>query len=95
VTRIKDWVRGGGMLLAYGSSALFPARKEVGLSTVKAVGAPDEDENEKKKEKGDSLPATDDRRSLTRGGHQRRPAHSAIFGPPDYGWRAGTSERAG
>ena len=55
VTRIKDWVRGGGMLLAYGGSALFPSRKEVGLSTIKAVGAPDEDE--KKKEKGDSLPA--------------------------------------
>lgn len=55
VSRIKDWVRSGGVLLAYGGSALFPSRKEVGLSTVKAVGAPDEDE--KKKEKGDSLPA--------------------------------------
>jgi hypothetical protein len=55
VTQLKDWVRSGGLLLAYGGSALFPSRKEVGLSTVKAVGAPEEDE--KKKEKGDSLPA--------------------------------------
>jgi len=55
VSRLKDWVRSGGMLLVYGGSALFPSRKDVGLSTVKAVGEPDEDE--KKKEKGDSLPA--------------------------------------
>ncbi|MDH4350535.1 MAG: M14 family zinc carboxypeptidase, partial [Gemmatimonadota bacterium] len=58
VSRLKDWVRSGGVLIAYGGSALFPARKEVGLSTVKAVGAPEEDE--KKKEKGDSLPAATD-----------------------------------
>jgi hypothetical protein len=54
VGRIREWVRSGGLLLAYGGAALFLARKDVGLSTVKAVGAPDEDE---KKEKGDSLPA--------------------------------------
>jgi Zinc carboxypeptidase len=57
VSRIKEWVRSGGVLLVYGGSALFPSRKEVALSTVKAVGAPDEDEKKKEKEKGDSLPA--------------------------------------
>jgi len=54
--RLKAWVQDGGVLIAYGAAALFPSRKAVGLSSVKAFGVPDE-EDDKKKPKGDSLPA--------------------------------------
>jgi hypothetical protein len=55
IERLKAWVRGGGVVLAYGSSALFASRKAVGLSTVKAVG--DTTDGEEKKPKPDTLPS--------------------------------------
>jgi hypothetical protein len=54
VARLKEWVRSGGVLIAWGNAALFPSRKDVGLGSVKALGEETEDE---KKPKGDSLPA--------------------------------------
>jgi len=56
--RLKAWVRDGGVLIAYGAAALFPSRKAVGLSSVKAFGAPDS--ADAKKQKADSLPAAAD-----------------------------------
>jgi hypothetical protein len=52
VARLKEWVRSGGVLIAWGSAALFPGRKDVGLSSVKEMGADTTD-----RAKGDSLPA--------------------------------------
>jgi len=56
VERLKAWVRGGGVVIAWGGSALFLSAKGVELSTVKRLGEPPA-EDEKKEPKGDSLPA--------------------------------------
>jgi hypothetical protein len=58
ITRLKDWVRSGGVLIAWGNAALFPSRKEVGLGSVKALG--EEPEEDKARPKADSLPAATD-----------------------------------
>jgi hypothetical protein len=55
VARLKDWVRSGGVLIAWGNAALFPGRKDVELSSVKALG--EDTDDDKAKSKGDSLPA--------------------------------------
>ena len=34
IDRLKSWVRDGGVLIAYGGSALFPGHESVGLSSV-------------------------------------------------------------
>ena len=39
VTRLKAWVQSGGVLIGIGGAADFAAIKEVGLSTIAAVGA--------------------------------------------------------
>jgi hypothetical protein len=54
VARLKEWVRSGGVLIAWGNAALFPGRKDVGLSSVRALGAT---EGDTARAKGDSLPA--------------------------------------
>jgi hypothetical protein len=56
VAALKAWVRGGGVVIAWGGAALFLSAKGVELSTVKRLGEPPEDEKEKEP-KGDSLPA--------------------------------------
>jgi len=57
IDRLKQWVRDGGALIAYGDASLFPGLDDVGLSTVKALGAGDE---EKKNGTKDTLPAGPD-----------------------------------
>ena len=52
IARLKQWVQDGGVLIAYDNAALFPGHEDVGLSTVKALGA-DDGRDEKK----DSLPS--------------------------------------
>jgi hypothetical protein len=48
IERLKQWVRDGGVLIAYDNAALFPGHEDVGLSTVERLG-PEEDK--------DSLPS--------------------------------------
>jgi hypothetical protein len=55
IARLKQWVQDGGVLIAYGGAALFPAHTDVGLSTVRAVGADDDEETEEAKT--DTLPS--------------------------------------
>ena len=57
IERLRQWVRDGGVLIAYDDASLFPGLDEVGLSTVKALGADDEDTKNGAK---DSLPADPD-----------------------------------
>ncbi len=52
IRRLRDWVRDGGVLIAYDNAALFPGHEDVELSTVKAL-APEEDEDQA----SDSLPS--------------------------------------
>jgi hypothetical protein len=52
IARLKQWVRDGGVLIAYDNAALFPGHEDVGLSTVEALEPEDEDE---KKAAADSL----------------------------------------
>jgi hypothetical protein len=52
LARLKQWVQDGGVLIAYDNSALFPGHEDVGLSTVKALGADEDDKKDK-----DSLPS--------------------------------------
>ncbi len=51
IDRLKQWVRDGGALIAYGGAALFPGHDDVGLSSVTALNG----ENDAKSEEGDSL----------------------------------------
>jgi hypothetical protein len=57
IEKLKTWVREGGVVIAWGGSALMLSAKGVDLSSVKRLGEPPEDEDEKKEPKGDSLPA--------------------------------------
>jgi len=52
IARLKQWVQDGGVLIAYDNAALFPGHEDVGLSTVTALEA---EENERG-ETSDSLP---------------------------------------
>jgi len=54
IERLKQWVRDGGVLIAYDDASLFPGLDDVGLSTVKALGTGDD---EKKNGAKDTLPA--------------------------------------
>ena len=54
IERITRWVDDGGVLIAYDNAALFPGHDDVGLSTVKAVGEEDQEQEGKDK---DSLPS--------------------------------------
>jgi hypothetical protein len=56
VQRLKQWVRDGGVLIAYDGAALFPGHDDVGLGSVKAF-EPAEDEA---KDANDSLPSAPD-----------------------------------
>jgi len=58
VARLREWVRSGGVLIAWGNSALFPSRRGVGLASVKALGEPAAGDSGKTR--GDSLPAATD-----------------------------------
>jgi hypothetical protein len=53
IARLKQWVSDGGVLIAYGRAALFPGHEDVDLSSVKAAG---KDDDEEEGEKKDSLP---------------------------------------
>jgi hypothetical protein len=53
IARLKDWVRDGGVLIAYDNAALFPGHEDVGLSSVRAAGGVEEDEGAQP----DSLPS--------------------------------------
>jgi len=55
VQRLKQWVRDGGVLIAYDGAALFPSHDDVGLGSVEAFSADDDD-----KAKKDSLPSAPD-----------------------------------
>lgn len=55
IERLQRWVRDGGVLIAYGGSALFPGHEDVALSSVQGVGEDDEDDEDD--EKADSLPS--------------------------------------
>jgi hypothetical protein len=57
IARLKAWVREGGVVIAWGGSALFLSAKGVELSTVKRLGEPPEEPDPKKEPEGDSLPA--------------------------------------
>lgn len=58
IERLKRWVADGGVLIAYGGSALFPGHEDVGLSSVKAVGQDEEAEGRKGEQaRKDSLPS--------------------------------------
>jgi hypothetical protein len=56
VDALKAWVRQGGVVIAWGGAALFLSATGVDLSTVKRLGEPPADDDDKKP-KGDSLPA--------------------------------------
>ncbi len=43
IERLKRWVRDGGVLIAYDGAALFPSHEDVGLSSVRRLGADDDD----------------------------------------------------
>ncbi len=58
IERLQRWVRDGGVLIAYDDAALVPGHEDVGLSSVKALGE-EEDENEKGGTP-DSLPSAPD-----------------------------------
>jgi hypothetical protein len=55
IERLSQWVRDGGVLIAYDGAALFPGHEDVKLSSVKALG--DDDEKRDAKDLGDSLPS--------------------------------------
>jgi hypothetical protein len=44
--RLTRWIRDGGVLITYGSAALFPGHEDVGLSTVAAMSGEDEENGE-------------------------------------------------
>ncbi|MFZ5623382.1 MAG: M14 family zinc carboxypeptidase [Gemmatimonadota bacterium] len=48
--RLKAWVQDGGAILTWGDAAGLFARKELGLTTVRAVGQDDDEEKKDRKE---------------------------------------------
>ncbi|HEX9728455.1 MAG TPA: M14 family zinc carboxypeptidase [Gemmatimonadales bacterium] len=56
VERLIDWVRNGGVVIAYDGAATFLSADGVELSSVKRVGS---NGDEEKEEKGDSLPSNE------------------------------------
>ena len=49
--RLTRWIRDGGVLITYGSAALFPGHEDVGLSSVAALTEEEDEDGEP----GDSL----------------------------------------
>jgi hypothetical protein len=56
IARLSQWVRDGGVLIAYDGAALFPGHDDVKLSSVKALG--EDDEEDDTKDAPDSLPSS-------------------------------------
>jgi hypothetical protein len=50
VSTLKNWVSGGGTLVAVRGAAVFAALKDVGLTSTKLVGSDEDEEKDKRKE---------------------------------------------